>query len=566
MAPGTQPPSEEYRALVDKAYSKFARLREFPPYGRNKWDYYFHKAFQAYSTLWKYQQENRQKLMEVGLKRWEIGEIASRIGQLYYNYYLRTSNAKFLSESFIFYEAIMSREYFKDSDKDASLANKQLRYCARFIVICLLLNRREMAHMLARQLRLLVDEYGHTYQVKFSELTLDTFRMLQALEWEPSGSLYRMRTGMTGGNRVGSSSNVGVVEEIADPSLPPNPHKYILYRPTVQHLLLVLGTACEELSTDSVVLLYVSASGMPAHTLTSSASSANLMMGSSSRNKIVSLTPSLSLNQLTINQIQSYVSTRSEESGDAEQSETSTPADSPKYVGNAALTSPGGSVTPGLWMGSKRSPGSNFLYPSDILPFTRRPLFIIIDSDNSFIFESISGEERGEPAVLLLSPSMQIDEKGTGTPTSSSHLSNTGNLFTFFLTAPFLAFCRLLGISHSSFPKGQTDPEKLLSTSFVEWGTALVTSTTISPAWARVLFDPFLRQLVLRFIFCRAVIALHAKYGGKPEFAPRCCPALPDEMLPESEVVQAMVLQLATLLGVADQFQVSASPDGDHII
>jgi hypothetical protein len=522
MAPGTQPPSEEYRALVDKAYSKFARLREFPPYGRNKWDYYFHKAFQAYSTLWKYQQENRQKLMEVGLKRWEIGEIASRIGQLYYNYYLRTSNAKFLSESFIFYEAIMSREYFKDSDKDASLANKQLRYCARFIVICLLLNRREMAHMLARQLRLLVDEYGHTYQgievkewklvmqeivrflkadaacdtsrplrysvlldpqhsvlpaveklegkkplqledailasyyhneVKFSELTLDTFRMLQALEWEPSGSLYRMRTGMTGGNRVGSSSNVGVVEEIADPSLPPNPHKYILYRPTVQHLLLVLGTACEELSTDSVVLLYVSASGMPAHTLTSSASSANLMMGSSSRNKIVSLTPSLSLNQLTINQIQSYVSTRSEESGDAEQSETSTPADSPKYVGNAALTSPGGSVTPGLWMGSKRSPGSNFLYPSDILPFTRRPLFIIIDSDNSFIFESISGEERGEPAVLLLSPSMQIDEKGTGTPTSSSHLSNTGNLFTFFLTAPFLAFCRLLGISHSSFPK-----------------------------------------------------------------------------------------------------------------
>ncbi len=77
------------------------------------------------------------------------------------------------------------------------------------------------------------------WQVKFSELTLDTFRMLQALEWEPSGSLYRMRTGMTGGNRVGSSSNVGVVEEIADPSLPPNPHKYILYRPTVQHLLLV---------------------------------------------------------------------------------------------------------------------------------------------------------------------------------------------------------------------------------------------------------------------------------------------------------------------------------------
>ena len=47
MGPAVHSPSEEYRALVDKAYSKFARLREFPPYGRNKWDYYFHKAFQV---------------------------------------------------------------------------------------------------------------------------------------------------------------------------------------------------------------------------------------------------------------------------------------------------------------------------------------------------------------------------------------------------------------------------------------------------------------------------------------------------------------------------------------
>lgn len=62
--------------------------------------------------------------------------------------------------------------------------------------------------------------------------------MLQALEWEPSGSLYRTRVGETG-NNLGASGHFGVVEEIADPSLPPNPHKYILYRPSVQHLLLV---------------------------------------------------------------------------------------------------------------------------------------------------------------------------------------------------------------------------------------------------------------------------------------------------------------------------------------
>lgn len=31
--------------------------------------------------------------------------------------------------------------------------------------------------------------------------------------------------------------------------------------------------------------------------------------------------------------------------------------------------------------------GVNYLFPSDLLPFTRRPLLIVIDSDNSSAFE-----------------------------------------------------------------------------------------------------------------------------------------------------------------------------------
>jgi hypothetical protein len=68
--------SEEYRILVDKAYQKFARLKDLPPYGRDRFDHYFQKAFALYSRLWKFQQENRQKLVETGLKRWEIGEVS----------------------------------------------------------------------------------------------------------------------------------------------------------------------------------------------------------------------------------------------------------------------------------------------------------------------------------------------------------------------------------------------------------------------------------------------------------------------------------------------------------
>ena len=46
------------------------------------------------------------------MERWEVGDIASKIGQLYYNYYLRTSELRFLHEAYVFYEAIRSRAYF----------------------------------------------------------------------------------------------------------------------------------------------------------------------------------------------------------------------------------------------------------------------------------------------------------------------------------------------------------------------------------------------------------------------------------------------------------------------
>lgn len=82
--------------------------------------------------------------MDAGLNRWEIGEVASRIGQLYYNFYLRTSQLSFLHEAHNFYDAIRARQYFLQVSADAKLAIKQLRYCARFILVCLLLNKREV--------------------------------------------------------------------------------------------------------------------------------------------------------------------------------------------------------------------------------------------------------------------------------------------------------------------------------------------------------------------------------------------------------------------------------------
>lgn len=131
-----------------------------------RYDTYFYKVFKVYTQLWKFQQENRQKLVESGLKRWEIGEIASRIGQLYFGQYMRTSEASYLSESYIFYEAILTREYFKEGlFQDVNIANKQLRFLARFLMVCLVSNRREMVQQLVHQIKLLADECKRTFQV-----------------------------------------------------------------------------------------------------------------------------------------------------------------------------------------------------------------------------------------------------------------------------------------------------------------------------------------------------------------------------------------------------------------
>ncbi|KAH9706670.1 Signal transducer [Citrus sinensis] len=466
------PVSEVYWSLVEKADKKFSKIRDLPYYERNRYDTYFYKVFKVYTQLWKFQQENREKLVEAGLKRYEIGEIASRIAQLYFGQYMRTSDMSYLSESYIFYEAILTREYFRDGlHQHLNLANKQLRFLARFLMVCLVLNRREMVHQLVNQLKMWLDECKRVFQetdfkewklvvqeivrflkadtafmnirplryslvldprpddlphvsasvrslklrdailssyhhneIKFSELTLDTFRMLQCLEWEPSGSFYQSSNIKTGQNGGPGPSRINYSQDIADPSLPPNPRKAILYRPSVTHFL-----------------------------------------------------------------------------------------------------------------------------------------------------AAIKGSEKGEPAALLISPSSTIPIAGTDFSRSPS-----GSSFTIFLTAPLQAFCLLLGILGSENEMDTyTEAEKLLSSSLNDWGSTLATSDNLDLVWAQILRDPFLRRLLLRFLFCRAVLTLYKPTFNKKEFLPECMPSLPDSLLPTSTICRTTVLQMAHIFGATDRFILS---------
>lgn len=159
---------QTFRALVENADHKFARVRDAPAYGRVNQNHFFHKVFKAYTRLWKYQQENRAKLVQCGLKRWEIGEIASRIGQLYFGQYMRASETRFLVEAYVFYEAILSRRYFEGSEgsaKDLGVRSKELRFYARFLLVSLILNRTEMVKYLMERFVALVDDCKSTFRV-----------------------------------------------------------------------------------------------------------------------------------------------------------------------------------------------------------------------------------------------------------------------------------------------------------------------------------------------------------------------------------------------------------------
>ncbi|KAE8679015.1 hypothetical protein F3Y22_tig00111402pilonHSYRG00669 [Hibiscus syriacus] len=616
---GNIPVSERYWTLVDKADKKFSKIRDLPYYERNRYDTYFYKVFKVYTQLWKFQQENRQKIVEAGLKRWEIGEIASRIAQLYYGQYMQTSEASYLSEAYIFYEAILTREYFKEgSIQDFNLANKQLRFLARFLMVCLVLNRREMVHQLVNQLKMLVDECRRTFQdtdfkewklvvqeivrflkadtafmnirplryslvldphpdvlpqvaapvarknlrlrdavlssyhrneVKFSELTLDTFRMLQCLEWEPSGSFYLSTGGKSGQNGALGSSRINHSQDITDPTLPPNPRKAVLYRPSLTHFIaysgsvgiqkkmqylqaareasiLVLATICEELPPDGVLLVYLSASGTTGHTSSPSGSG-----------------PYTNTTENITRDFQSHTI----HSDGTSTSSMSSPSDSPNPSASENKGDFISSHTGCLQFGNRGSGGLNCIYPSDLIPFTRRPLFIIIESDVS---EAISGAEKGERAALFLSPSCSFPIS-----TSDSSRHSVGSLFTIFLTAPLQAFCLLLGISGSDVEMDTYEhAESLLSSSLNDWGLTLATSDNLDPVWAQILRDPFLRRFLLRFVFCRAVLTLFVQTYNKKEFHPECMPALPNSVSSMTNASQTAVLQLAKTFHATKRF------------
>lgn len=96
------------------------------------------------------------------------------------------------------------------------------------------------------------------FQVKFTELTIDTFRMLQCLEYEPSGSQPSSATKQPAENGTLSDHSgvasglidINLASDLADPNMPLNPRKAVIYHPTASHVISVSFQPCQTLSLE----------------------------------------------------------------------------------------------------------------------------------------------------------------------------------------------------------------------------------------------------------------------------------------------------------------------------
>lgn len=546
----------EFCHLLEKSKQLFNGLRDLPQYGHKQWQGYFGRTFDIYTKLWKFQQQHRTILdTKYGLKRWQIGEIASKIGQLYYHYYLRTSETSYLHEAYSFYAAIRGRAYYSRAAKEdrSDLMVKKLRYYARFIGVCLHLNRMKLVRELVQELDAQIADYTSTYepddqfewnlvlneikafvkaesavgvlhsdsnpvvlthrlgpqtsppvertppmclslqeilivgncadQVKFSELSMDMFRMLQTLEREPRDDPNHLHDASPAGRMPFRPGPYPGAENGAPRR--DNPHKYLLYKPTYSQVQVFLASGFKELPANGALLLYLSADGCF-----------------------------------------STVKHPEEMGYDLGGVSTCNSKKDPEH--------------------GKRPTGGkepHCLYPGDLYPFTRKPLFVVVDSDNSFVFQQIP-RYFGQPLMVLMSPQ--------DTPAPLRDLRRGGSLFTLFLHAPLAAFCLICNIGSLAVHHWERCQRYIER--FLNEASQLVTRARCESSVLQFFGDDFLRLLLVRYVFCDVVLNLHRLFRGRQQ-RPRCHPPLPDAEVLEHPNLHHLVLDLAACLDARDHFQ-----------
>lgn len=363
-------------------------------------------------------------------------------------------------------------------------------------------------------------------QIKFSELTLDMYRILLSLELQFSIQQETTPVMAKEESTTTSKSNASSGATAAAPPPPaaapppaksassaaggggdttaipvpqrqrPNPHKYLLYRPSLSQLLVYLSTAFKDATDHGVVLLYLSADGCEFPHLKENGYNAGGVTMSQRKTASGSASTSSTSNIPAPEQAPASPTTA-----------VSTTTHSPTALGSSAtgggVTSAATTAMPAVKYGPPIPASSvNVLYPADLIPYTRKPLFLIVDSTHSTVFGQLSSVFE-QPLMCLMSP--------TEYPSSVQDRSEIGSLFTLFLHTPLLGFCSVSDI-------GNLDQEKwnecvdLISKMEGKIGDILLEDPYVDVHVKRFMSDEFLWAFIVRFTLCSVILRWHTSF------------------------------------------------------
>ncbi|KNC46327.1 SCAI-family protein [Thecamonas trahens ATCC 50062] len=297
-----------------------------------------------------------------------------------------------------------------------------------------------------------------------------------------------------------------------------NPHKYVLYSPSVAQLLTFATCALKESSSSGVLFLYILGETTgAAPKLSAGDTSAAAAAASSGDEGTVAMTE-----------------------------------DAARQTGTSLLASAGVALAPHS-TGTQTAEWRDALTPGDLAVLARRPLFCEIDVAGAIGFLDLV-----DMANVFGSPVAVVVAGAQLPPNWPEHL---GSPLSLFLTDPLTAFMALTGVASvakETYDMAATVVAAAQDTVLAVMEEALSRGDQADDLDAAALIffsgDSFLSRHVARLAFYLAVCAMHGEISKDlASIVPQMRPSLPDAIV-RAESVLEHVIQLASTLSVTLQF------------
>ncbi|KAJ1948488.1 hypothetical protein EC988_005154, partial [Linderina pennispora] len=185
----------------------------------------------------------------------------------------------------------------------------------------------------------------------------------------------------------------------------------------------------------------------------------------------------------------------------------------------------------------------NTVHPVDLLPYTRKPFFLVVESECSQAYKGMPNLF-SQSLLCLLSP--------TEYPTASSR----GGLYTFFLHSPLLAFCGISQLSKIALPRWSELVE--LFSELEDLAFELLNTYVVDQGMRKFLSDDYLRQLMIRHVICCAMLQLHHDFT-QPQHRPTSEPPFANEIL-EAPVLVRKVRDIVEFCSVEQFYRMEDRP------